>query len=94
MPRNRIRLLETIHVTQKTDRRHHKYASLLVSVLVFPFWGTKEKFFVVVTKRQKCEEFGGLFATKWPGRPAVVYSIFILKALEARSVFGARVGSC
>ncbi len=34
MPRNRIRLLETIHVTQKTDRRHHKYASLLVSVLV------------------------------------------------------------
>jgi hypothetical protein len=42
-PRNRIRLLETYVVTQKTDRRHHKYTLTLVWVSALPSSGFVEE---------------------------------------------------
>src|SRR5260370_30735868 len=94
MPRNRIRLLETIQVTQKTDRSHHKYWSLLVWVLVSSFWRDQREAFCGGDEASRVRGVWGLVATNGPDGPAVVDSIFILKTPEARSASGPRAGNC
>lgn len=79
-----------MHVTQKTDTRHHKSSSSAVQVSVSPAravgWGNGlgRNGLVAPTKSDVVEEFGGLFAaTKWVQQVAV-YSIFFLLCADLR----------
>jgi hypothetical protein len=90
MPRNRIKLIETIHVTQKTDRSH-QYSSSPRLGAGFSVWrGTSFSRFLVAAKRRGFEEFGGLFATDCSVQQVAVNSIFILKSALVRSVVSGR----
>jgi hypothetical protein len=83
MPRNRIRLIETIHVTQKTDRTHHNSSSPLFGADPSACRGRGE----VVCGGDEAREGRGVWGAVRCGlvvQQVAVYPIFILKTAQMR----------